>query len=81
MAVPIRCGKEIVGAMALRLDQGGLLLASADIHFAENLAGFLSTLLELNNLDREIELRRQAESKSTLSPLNMVRVPESDSIK
>ena len=64
VAVPIRCGKEIVGAMALRLDQGGLLLASADIHFAENLAGFLSTLLELNNLDREIELRRQAEFRA-----------------
>lgn len=64
VAVPIRCGKEIVGSMALRLDQGGLLLAPADIHFAENLAGFLSTLLELNNLDREIALRRQAEFRA-----------------
>lgn len=70
IAVPLHCGKEIIGAMALRLDQAGLRLADADIHFAESLARFLSTLLELNNLEHEIALRRKAEFRAFQAQIN-----------
>lgn len=70
IAVPLRCGGEVVGAMALQLDQTGLQLAGADIRFAESLASFLSTLLQRNELDREIARRRKAEFRAFQSQIN-----------
>lgn len=70
IAVPLRCGQEVVGAMALQLDQLGLRLAEADIRFAESLAGFLSTLLQINELDREVARRRKAEFRAFQSQIN-----------
>ena len=70
IAVPLRCGAEVVGAMALELDQGGIRLADADIRFAERLAAFLSSLLTQRSLDREIALRRKAEFRAFQSQIN-----------
>lgn len=70
IAVPLRCGDQIIGGMALLLDQAELRLAATDIRFAEILGQFFSTILELNNLDREIALRRKAEFRAFQSQIN-----------
>lgn len=70
IAVPLRSGGEVIGAMALQLDQLGLQLAAADIRFAESLASFLSTLLQRSELDREIARRRKAEFRAFQSQIN-----------
>lgn len=70
IAVPIEIAGETVGSMALLLDQSGLHLAKMDVRFAENLARFFSTILELNNLSYEVELRRKAEFRAFQSQIN-----------
>lgn len=70
ISVPIEINGQAVGAMALMLDQDGVHLAKADIRFTETLARFFSTILELENLSREIELRRKAEFRAFQSQIN-----------
>lgn len=54
----------------LVVDQGGPRIAKADVSFAENLGQFFSTILDLNSLDYQIELRRQAEFRAFQSQIN-----------
>lgn len=70
ITAPIRSGDQVIGSMALILDKTELHLAKADIRFAETLAQFFSTILELNNLDREIALRHQAEFRAFQAQIN-----------
>jgi len=70
ITAPIKSGEQVIGSMALILDKAELHLAKADIRFAETLAQFFSTILELNNLDREIALRHQAEFRAFQAQIN-----------
>jgi len=70
VAAPLKCGEKVIGCMALLLDQTELHLAKSDIRFTETIAEYFSTILELNNLDREIALRRKAEFRAFQSQIN-----------
>jgi two-component system sensor histidine kinase LytS len=70
ISAPLKVNGSIIGALALVVDQGGLRIAQADIRFAENLAHFFSTILELNTLDYQIQLRRKAEFRAFQSQIN-----------
>lgn len=70
VAVPLRANGEVIGALGLALDQGSIRVASADVRFAENLAHLFSTILDLNSLDYQIQLRRKAEFRAFQSQIN-----------
>ena len=70
ISTPLKANGKVIGALALVVDQGGLRIARADIRFAENLAHLFSTILELNTLDYQIQLRRQAEFRAFQSQIN-----------
>lgn len=70
ISAPLKVNGRVIGALALVVDQGGLRIAQADIRFAENLAHFFSTILELNTLDYQIRLRRKAEFRAFQSQIN-----------
>ncbi|BAK97328.1 two-component histidine kinase [Oscillibacter valericigenes Sjm18-20] len=70
ISTPLKANGCVIGALALVVDQGGLRIARADIRFAENLAHFFSTILELNTLDYQIQLRRKAEFRAFQSQIN-----------
>ena len=70
VAVPLKASGEVIGALSLVVDQGGLKIAQADVRFAEHLAHFFSTILELNTVDYQIQLRRKAEFRAFQSQIN-----------
>ena len=70
ISAPLKANGKVIGALALVVDQGGLRIARADVRFAENLAHLFSTILELNTLDYQIQLRRKAEFRAFQSQIN-----------
>jgi Putative regulator of cell autolysis len=70
ISTPLKANGKVIGALALVVDQGGLRIARADVRFTENLAHFFSTILELNTLDYQIQLRRKAEFRAFQSQIN-----------
>lgn len=70
ISAPLKANGKVIGALALVVDQGGLRIAQADVRFTENLAHFFSTILELNTLNYQIQLRRKAEFRAFQSQIN-----------
>lgn len=70
LAVPLREGERVIGALMLRVPTGPSLVLDADVRTAEGLAQLFSAMLELGETEHQISLRKQAELRALQSQIN-----------
>lgn len=70
LAVPLREGERVIGALMLRVPTGPSLVLDADVRTAESLAQLFSAMLELGETEHQISLRKQAELRALQSQIN-----------
>ena len=70
LASPLMQNGQPIGSIVLFEEQSRAAIAEADMRFLKALAGLFSTMLELSDLNRQIELRRMAEIRALQSQIN-----------